>query len=220
MPNSFLVKLQSLPLFQGMSVYDLMEICENIRFDFRKQPSGTTFIEQDTLCDRLVFITEGSYSICHESDDRCWHICEKMSRPAVFQPHRLFGLRTQFSFSVRSDEPLSLIIISKDAVRDLLLTYPTFRLNFMNHICCAAQQSERVASRKVATDLRRRFVQFAVRHCTTPAGEKQIKIRMTTLAEELQTTRLNVSRMLSDLRSSGLVATSRGKIIIPDLSLL
>lgn len=220
MQDSFLIRLQSLPLFQGMSVYDLMEICENIPFDFRKLPDGKIFIEQDSSCDRLVFVTEGPYSICHESDDRNWYIHEKMARPTVFQPHRLFGLRTRFSFSVRSDGDVSLIIISKDSVRDLLLTYPTFRLNFMNHICCSAQQAERSAGRPAATDLRRRFAQFTVRHCTAPVGEKHIKILMTTLAGELQTTRLNVSRMLADLRREGLAFTSRGKIIVPDLSLL
>lgn len=220
MHDSFLVRLQSLPLFQGMSVYDLMEICENIRFDFRRQPAGTTFVAFDAPCDRLIFVTEGTYSLCHESDDRRWYIDERMSRPAVFQPQRLFGLRTRFSYSVRAESDLNLIIVSKDAVRDLLLPYPTFRLNFMNHICCAAQQSERAAGRPSAVDLRRRFVQFVVRRCTTPAGEKTLRIRMTTLAEELLTTRLNVSRMLAELRKENLVETSRGKITIPDLSLL
>ena len=57
-------------------------------------------------------------------------------------------------------------------------------------------------------------------HSIHPAGEKKIKIKMTTLAHELNESRLNISIELNKLQDDGLISLSRGMIIVPALELL
>ena len=48
-------------------------------------------------------------------------------------------------------------------------------------------------------------------------GRKELDIGMVELANELVTTRLNVSKMLNELKNQNLVYLSRGRIEIPEI---
>ena len=65
-----------------------------------------------------------------------------------------------------------------------------------------------------------RLVRFFTQHCLYPAGHKVFNILMTRLAEEVNDSRLNVSRILNDMQYRGLIVLSRGKIEIPQLERL
>jgi hypothetical protein len=82
------------------------------------------------------------------------------------------------------------------------------------------QTSAKHTWRSQPDDLAERFTKFVADRAVKPAGRKEMWIDMPTLADELLTTRLNVSRMLNKLADEGLICISRKKIIIPQLEKL
>lgn len=62
-----------------------------------------------------------------------------------------------------------------------------------------------------------RFLYFLLARASRPAGRKELDIGMVELANELVTTRLNVSKMLNELKNQNLVYLSRGRIEIPEI---
>ena len=52
-------------------------------------------------------------------------------------------------------------------------------------------------------------------HCKRPAGEKHIKIKMETLAKELNDSRLDVSKALNNMKAEGKIMLTRGMIHVP-----
>ena len=53
-----------------------------------------------------------------------------------------------------------------------------------------------------------------------PAGQKVFFMLMEHLADELNDSRLNVSRVLNQLQREGLVELHRGRVVIPQLERL
>ena len=60
-----------------------------------------------------------------------------------------------------------------------------------------------------------RIVRFFVQHCIYPAGPKVFHILMNRLADELNDSRLDVSRALNALQREGKIVLRRGRVIIP-----
>jgi CRP-like cAMP-binding protein len=68
--------------------------------------------------------------------------------------------------------------------------------------------------------LEERVIRFLVQHTTYPAGHKVFNILMTRLADEVNDSRLNVSRVLNEMQHRGVISLGRGKIEIPQLERL
>ena len=52
-------KLLSLPLFQGLGQADLTRILESTHLTFETAEPETLLVEQDSLCDGIVFVMDG-----------------------------------------------------------------------------------------------------------------------------------------------------------------
>lgn len=213
--TSFYEQLLQLPLFQGTNRSDFMEIVEKVKFSFFKARETQLVARQDTLSNRLVFILRGSVRTEHTSDDHSYSFSERLIHQTVIQPESLFGLSNHYSRNYWAEAETKYLSINKDAVRDFLFLYPTFRINFLNLLSTQVQQKTRLLWRQTPETPHKRFALFVLKHCSHPAGEKTLKIKMEQLAKELLETRLNVSKMLHELSDKELVSISRGKIVIP-----
>lgn len=71
--------------------------------------------------------------------------------------------------------------------------------------------------KQLPSNLEDRFLYFLLGRATRPAGRKELDIGMVDLANELVTTRLNVSKMLNELKDENLLYLSRGRIEIPEI---
>jgi hypothetical protein len=65
-----------------------------------------------------------------------------------------------------------------------------------------------------------RIVRFFAQHCIYPAGPKVFHILMNRLADELNDSRLNVSRALNALQREGKIVLRRGRVEIPQMERL
>ncbi|MFX7845393.1 helix-turn-helix domain-containing protein, partial [Acinetobacter baumannii] len=63
--------------------------------------------------------------------------------------------------------------------------------------------------------LRQHVANFLIRHCQMPTGKKIFNILMRQLANEINDSRLDVSKTLNEMEEEGLLILSRGKITVP-----
>ncbi len=211
-------KLLELPLFQGISYSEFLEIADRVRLGYSKRKKNAVIVEQDSPCHSLFFVMKGNVAARRESDDHSFALVEDVACPAVLQPEALFGLRTRYTRSYIAQESVQLFEIDKSMLRDVLMLYPTFRINFFNMLSTQVQLRESKLWKKSPDELSERFRSFLLMRVERPAGKKQLLITMDQLAGELNTTRLNVSRMLAELQEKGLIEEKRKRIIIPSFS--
>lgn len=213
--SDFFLRLLSLPLFQGLGRREYVEMAERVSFACRKESAGTLLICQDEPCRSLIFVLSGDIIVSCHDDRHGYVLSEQLHAPQVLQPDSLFGLNTTYTRTFTADTEVEVLEIEKSAVRDTLFDYTIFRFNYLNLLSHNLQQAHRSRWRSLPLDLRHRFVRFLSDRCYRPAGRKELRIKMTQLARELDVTRLNVSRMLSDLQAQGMVQLRRERIIIP-----
>lgn len=210
MDHSFSDKLLLIPLFQGFSRLDFLDVVEKVPFEFRSFKAGTTLLEQDQESRRLVMILNGTI-LCRQADPRhVYELSEVLSAPLVVQPECLFGLHNRYTRTVEAFTDVQSVAISKQSVFELMHRHLSFQVNLLNTICSETQQRSRLLWTAFAPSLRTRFRQFLSQRSLSPRGEKTLRIRMEELADELGTSRLAVSRLIETLRQERLVTHSRG----------
>lgn len=220
MDHSFSNKLLLIPLFQGYSRLDFLDIVAQTPLDFRTFPIGSTLMEQGQESRHLGLLLGGEAWFCERSARGTYEYAEKINAPHIVQPEALFGLHNCYTHKVVAATEVQAVLMSKQSVNKLVQASLTFQLNLLNAICSEAQHRQRTLWNKPADTPSGRFIQFLVNRSMRVSGCKRLRIRMEDLAEELCTTRLQVSNMLRVMKQEGLLTHSRGIIDIPSLSQL
>ena len=205
------------PLFQGLSHGELMQMAGNTKFGFMKLPAGKTVFGEGDVCQQLFFLVSGSLLLTTRSADGGYSLTEHIAAPWMMQPEALFGLQPRFSSTCTTATLCHFITLSKEEVARLTDEFLIIRLNLLNLLSTKMQRMGRQQWRSAPRSLAERFVRFVLDRSTHPAGSKQLNILMTRLADELGDSRLDVSRMLRQLESQGLLQLHRGRISIPSL---
>lgn len=220
MDHSFSNLLLRVPLFQGFSRLDFLDIVAQTPFDFQTlKPHDVLFHSGDesrTLCMALG----GEMELEADSPDHRYRLTEYVAAPWVVEPIVLFGLHNRYTRTYRAASTLHVVGLSKQSVVHLLSSYPAFQINFYNLLSTQAQHFERQNWLTATPSLRESFAQFVRERSLRPVGKRLLQVKMVDLAEALGTTRLNVSHLLAELEREGAVSTSRGRIEINDLQLL
>ena len=199
-------QLLQFPLFQGMSHDDLEIVAGHIRFGFMKVSAGKRIVMAGDPCNQLYFVIGGMVKVEHFADDGRFSVLEHMSAPYVIQQEAIFGYYQRYTRNVSAQTDVSLLTM--------------FRLNLVNHYATQTQKLTQQLWRGAPQTLRERVIRFLIAHCSYPAGSKTFFILMERLAQELNDSRLNVSRVLNQLQHDGLIELHRGRIIIPQLERL
>ena len=213
-------QLLQFPLFQGMSHDDLEIVAGHIRFGFMKVSAGKRIVTAGDPCNQLYFVISGMVKVEHFADDGRFSVLEHMSAPYVIQQEAIFGYYQRYTRSVTAQTDVSLLTIDKEEVLRLLEDFLVFRLNLVNHYATQTQKLSQQLWRGAPQTLRERVIRFLIAHCSYPAGSKTFFILMERLAQELNDSRLNVSRVLNQLQYEGLIELHRGRVIIPQLERL
>ena len=207
-------------LFQGLSRTELLQMAGNTKFGFRKEEAGVTVVREGDACRELLFLVSGTLQLTTRSDDGSYRLTERLTAPWLLQPEVLFGAMPRFTGTCVTKEPCHFITLSKDEVLRLTDDFLIIRLNLLNLLATMVQKRGRLPWRRASLSLRERFVRFVMDHSAYPAGPKTLHILMTRLADDLNDSRLDVSRMLNALQREGLAELHRGRIEIPSLEKL
>ena len=149
------------------------------------------------------------------ADDRGYMVEELLEAPVILQPEVVFGYTQRYTHTYIVQTDASFIIVGKDEILRLSEDFLVFRLNLLNMFATQTQKTSRLLWQHVPDSLEDRIVRFFVQHCIYPAGPKVFHILMNRLADELNDSRLDVSRALNALQREGKIVLRRGRVIIP-----
>lgn len=212
--------LLKLPLFQGLSQEDFTNILGRVKLHFIKYKAGDTIVKNDTPCKELVFLLKGEVDAQTTPESNLFTYVETIKTPHLIEPEALFGMYPHFKSSYIARTETSVMTIDKMLVLKELLRYEVFRLNYVN---CVSNRAQSIYSRLWKTPssgTEKKVIHFILTYAEKLEGEKTIIIKMEDLAEILDDTRLNVSRVLNDLQDKGLIELRRKVIYIPEISKL
>lgn len=213
-------KLLLFPLFQGMSRDDLELVAGHTRFGFSKMNQGSTVVTEGDDCRQLLFLINGTLRVETMADDRSYMVVEQLEAPVILQPEVIFGYTQRYTHTYIAKTDVNLITVGKDEVLRLSEDFLVFRLNLLNMFATQTQKSSRLLWQHVPVTLEDRIVRFFAQHCIYPAGPKMFHVLMNRLAEELNDSRLDVSRALNALQRDGKIVLHRGRVEIPQMERL
>lgn len=214
-------KLLGQPLFQGMSSGDLQEVVAKVRFGFYKHKRNKTVVEDGQECREILFLLNGTMEVISSPADRSFNVTETISAPAVLQPERLFGLSQRYTRTYRTASPCQMLSIQKDDVLLLSDLFLVFRLNMLNLLTTITHRQQRQLWLPCPKSLSERVVRFFKNHATASlTGKKVFRITMNQLADELNASRLDVSKVLNCLEEEGKIILQRSMVTIPQIECL
>jgi CRP-like cAMP-binding protein len=208
-------KLLQFTLFQGMSHADLMEVVTHTKIGFHKFTAGKRLVNAGDPCTRLTFLINGTFKAECFADNNAYRVTEKLAAPYLPEPERLFGIQQNYNCTYTTLTDVNLITIDKQEVMLLLETQLVFRLNMLNLMATETQRLSHHPWRTCPKSLRERMIHFFFAHCQYPAGPKTFHILMQQLADNLNDSRLDVSKELNQLQEEGMLTLHRGRIDIP-----
>lgn len=213
-------KLLSLPLFLGMTLHELQEAAGQAKLEFKKKEEGEMIVKEGERCNHVYFLLSGELYVETEADDHGYRVVEDIAAPEIFQAECLFGLNQRFTHTYIAKNTCSLLRIDKKDITKLSGNFDIFRINLLNLISAQSQKQSRRTLRVPPKTLDERVIRFFESHCIRPAGEKIFHIKMSRIAEELNDSRLDISRALNRIKSKGGIELGRCKIHIPALEQL
>lgn len=212
--------LLQLPLFQGLGKDDFTTIIEKVKFHFMSFKKGEAIIRQGDACKQIVFLLNGEIIAQTMDEKRNYLLSEKLDCPHIIEPYSLFGMQTRFTATYRANTSVQILAIDKAYIFSELNKYEIFRINYLNLLsnrCQCLQQ--KLWDNHVGT-LKEKFINFLLNRCQRADGEKTLLITMEDLANIIDETRINVSRMLNEFQDKELIQLKRKEILIPDLKKL
>lgn len=213
--DKFWESVLQMPLLQGHSGQDVLKMAEHVRFNFYTASDGSVLASPEAPCTGLVSILSGNVIVERSNDDKSYVLREWCHAPFVIEPRALFGLNHTYERRYIADGDVHVLAWDRATVRDVMMLYPTFRLNFLNSLCFSHSRLERGRWRGRPASLERQFISFLSQRVAHPAGHKELIVRMQPLAEEFGVSRLRLSRALHSLAAAGLLNLHRGRIVIP-----
>jgi len=212
--------LLKLPLFQGLSQEDFTNILGRVKLHFIKYKAGETIVKSETPCQGLIFLLNGEVDVLITSTNRLFTYVETIKTPNLLEPEALFGMNPHFKATYITKTDVSIMTVDKMLVIKELLKYEVFRLNYVNSVSNRVQSIYSRLWKTPSGGTENKVIHFILTYAERLEGEKTIIIKMEDLAEILDDTRLNVSRVLNDLQNQGLIELRRKVIYIPEISKL
>lgn len=209
--------LLGLPLFLGMTRCDLLEIAGTTKFYFQKLKKGHVIAQEGEPCLHIIFLIKGEIKVITEADDHGYLIEETIKAPEVLQVERFFGFNQHYTHTYIAGDDCNIMSFSRKELMKLSDNYEIFRINQLNILSTQTQRCEKRLFCLPPKTLEESILQFFERRCLRPSGEKIIHIKMTRLAEEINTKRIYISNTLNEMEAKGLIKLYRGIIVIPAL---
>lgn len=208
-------QLASLPLFLGIDGSTLSSIYETINPVVAPMRKGNAIITSGEECRSLLFLLEGFVQASAAFGKNRFTIYELVHAVSVVEPQCLFGLHTTYTRNYTADSGGYYLRLPKSVIVRQMMENDVFLFNFTNMLSSLAQDTVNRLRRLPPQTTEAKITDLFSRQVLRPAGRKQIKCKMTDLAECVGETRLNVSRTLHKLEDAGLLSFTRGIIDIP-----
>lgn len=213
-------KLREIPLFQGLTSDNLMQIIGQTKFSLKKFGKNEIIKKEGEKCNNIAILLSGDVKVVAHADDHSYSIEEHIKAPCILQIEHFMGLSPHYTRTFTSVDESDTVEICQSDLMHISDEFIIFRINMLNIVSAMAQKAERKLWHPMPTELRARIATFLKLRCLSPIGSKVIRIKMTRLAQELGTSRLNVSEALNAMQADGVLHFSRGIISVPQIERL
>ena len=203
-------KLREIPLFQGLTSDNLMQIIGQTKFSLKKFGKNEIIKKEGEKCNNIAILLSGDVKVVDHADEAPW----------ILQIEHFMGLSPHYTRTFTSVDESDTVEICQSDLMHISDEFIIFRINMLNIVSAMAQKAERKLWHPMPTELRARIATFLKLRCLSPIGSKVIRIKMTRLAQELGTSRLNVSEALNAMQADGVLHFSRGIISVPQVEKL
>ena len=209
-----------LPLFQGLSKNDITSIIEKVKLHFQQYQEGETLIRQEDTCDKLCFLLKGRMTVQRQDKEYGYSLSEVLGEPSIIEPQSLFGMHTRYTATYRAQTTVHVLTIDKKYLFSELNRYEIFWLNYLNILSNQCQRNHEKLWNNHIGNLNEKFIHFISQRSLKQTGEKTLHVTMEDLANLINETRINLSRLLNELQNKGLVQLRRKEIYIPEFEKL
>ncbi len=210
--------LTRLPLFQGISSTDLLNLEEAMRLDLEEfHASKQPLIRQGDPCSKLVYLVEGELKRERRSADDRFSTRSSLRGPAVIEVDRLFGLTPTYEYSYHIQTDIKVLAIRKTLISSHLMKSEVFRLNLLNTLSAIAQKKSAALLPVQMNNAEERLRHFVGTLFQDSEGEVELFIQMTDIARYIGETRVTVSRVLNGLNQEGSIRLGREHFTIHDI---
>ncbi len=221
MRDSMFERLQSLPLLLGLGVHDLMTIVEKVKFAFDKYYDGYTIVNQGDRCDKIIYVLRGELCAFRRNDAEGMHTYEYFTRePYIIEPQNIWGMHQKYERTYSFTSEGSTCCIEKRQLTYLISKYEIVRTNFLSLICNKLQSCNALLREGIPSTTSGKLIKYIKNNKVVHDGRTVIKIKMDQLASLISDTRLNVSKVLNQWESRGIIELNRGGFKIKDDTIL
>lgn len=210
-------KLQELPLLIGLSDSEMMEILENVKFEFNKYDEGATIVNQGDRCEKTIYILKGEICVDRRGGDMIF--TEYVDKtPFLLEPENMWGMKQKYTHTYSFNTDGNTCSIDKKQLSYMISRYGVMRTNLLSMVCNKLQTTNQALQLPVSNDLEVRVIRYFSNNMLTKSGRKSIRVKMNTLADAVDATRLNISKVLNSWQEKNLVSLGRGMIEIPEFA--
>ena len=209
-----------LPLFQGLSKNDFTTILEKVRFHFLTFQEGEIFIRQGEDCQQLCFLLNGKAIVRTTDKEHAYTLSETFDTPTIIEPQSLFGMHPKYTATYQAQTLVKVLTIDKAYIFSELNKHEIFQLNFLNLLSNRVQTANQKIWKNHIGTLSEKLIHFIAQRSQHPGGEITLQITMEDWASLIDETRINLSRLLNEWQSKGLIQLKRKEFFIPDFEKL
>lgn len=214
-------KMQQLQFLQGLSFSEFNDILTSISLDFNTYSEGDIIVHQGDNCDKLIYILDGTFEVEYRDVEQSIMICEIANiNPYLIEPYNIYSIKRRYERTYTFKSKGSTFTISKNVFNTKLLQNKIIRSNLINYLSNQVYKEHNKSYFFLPENIEKRIVTFINSFCLFPNGEKAVHIKMETLAELIDETRLNVSKVLNKWDERNLIEMKRLTFHIPELSRL
>lgn len=211
--SEFYIKVASLPLLQGISAEQILNMQERgaLRIISMEPEEGEVIMEEQH-CNTLTMLLEGSMVCTTKGED--WLLEEEIHAPSVLEEEAMWSLSQRYNHSYRAKVKGKLMVIDRQHMTQIMLHNDIFRLNLLARLSARLERNYLSARNLHQINIREKILKLLKSISTTPTCPKRWFIKMTTLANAIDETRLNVSKTLREMQQEGILSLSRELITI------
>lgn len=211
-------KMQLLPLFQGMSLADFSGILQTLKLDFEQYDEGDVIIQQGEPFEYLIYVLSGELDI----ELHCTHpsmiVAERCDRvPYVIEPYNLFSVKRNSERTYTFRTKGSTFKIHKTVFTQKLMSNPIIKSNMINYTSNLLRKMNDRSTIVVPMTVEEKIINLISQMCKIPDGRKDIRVKMDEMADCIQETRLNVSKVLNQWNDEGKITLRRSGFEIMNL---
>ena len=210
--------VQALPFTEALSDGERKLLLESA-FEAR-YPAGKFLVESGSLCENVYVVLEGLiriYKLSEEGREITFYRVGS-GETCLFTMGCILE-HQPFDAMAEIEKPARLLAIPSYVFERLMNDNPTFRNHIIQRLLATITDLMMLTEEVTFHSMNRRLVAFLLNESSQQAS-RQLTITHEAISQELGTAREVMSRMLKEFEKKGLLALSRGRILIKDMAAL